>query len=103
VLAFNCGTLVATGSTQGTAAAIATDTVSCTSTGANQGVILPAGCYRIIVWNNNAGGGNSIKVYPPSGAQILGLGTNNPATVAAGFAVQFVEIDATHWRTVNVN
>lgn len=98
---FNCGTIVAAGTTQGTATAIANDTVSATSTGANQGIILPAGCYRVVVHNANAGGGNGIIVYPPSGAKIGSNSTNQGVMVAAQGAAEFVEITSTQWRQVN--
>lgn len=98
VISFNCGTLTATGTTQGTAAAIASDTVSVTGSGTTPGVILPDGCYRIIVKNSNSGGGSTIKVYPPSGGQISSLGTNNPATLVPGSVAQYSKVAANQWQ-----
>jgi hypothetical protein len=97
VIGFNCGTLVATGTTQGTAALIASDTVSVTSTGANQGIILPAGCYRVVVRNQNTAGGAAINVYPPSGAKIGGTTTNTPVNLAAQAGILLCEVTATQW------
>jgi hypothetical protein len=98
VIAFNCGTLVATGTTQGTAAAIAFDCVSVTATSTNNGVILPAGCYRIVVENDTAPGGATVNVYPPSGAKISGGTVNASFPVSVGGVVEFFEITATQWR-----
>jgi len=103
VTAFDCQPLVATGSTQGTAAAIASDTVDATSTGTGQGCILPGGCYRIHFWNNNAGGGNPIAVYPPTGGTIDGSTVNAPTTVGPQTSKMFLEVTSGKWRTQNVN
>jgi hypothetical protein len=97
---FGCSTIVAAGINQGTATMIGNDTVSATSTGAGQGVILPAGCFRVIVRNSNAGGGNPINVYPPSGAKIAALATNQAQVVIAGGCTMFAEITATQWDYV---
>jgi hypothetical protein len=102
VTTFTCGTIVAAGSTQGTATAIATDTVGVTSTGVNQGVILPAGCYRVTVRNNNAGGGNNINVYPPTGAKLAAILANMPFSLAAQGAYLFIEVSTTQWDYVQL-
>ena len=102
MIAFDCGSLVATGSTQGTAAAIANDTVSITSTGVGQGAILPGGCYRVLARNSNALGGNNISVYPPSGATIGTALVNVAVPVTPQNSILFIEISATHWAFVSV-
>lgn len=71
----------AAGTNQGTATALtnALNAIATVATGA--GVILysgSAGDWQV-VYN---GGANSLSVYPPSGAQINALGTNNPATLS---------------------
>ena len=100
VISFLCQNLTAAGTTQGTAAAIASDTVNATSSSPNQGVILPSGCYRVIVTNGNSPGGNSINVYPPSGAKISALSTNQASPLAQGSTVMFLEVTSTQWRVV---
>jgi hypothetical protein len=97
---FSCSTVVAAGSTQGTATAINDDSVSATSTGSGQGVILPAGCYRIVVRNANGLGGNSINVYPPSGASLGTLPTNTALSINAGQSVLCCEVTSTQWVQV---
>lgn len=103
VQTFSCGAQVAAGSTQGTATLITFDTVSATSTGVNQGLILPAGCYRVVVRNNNSPGGNAITVYPPAGANIAGGSTNAGVLIGANSSAGFIEITATHWATFAVS
>ncbi len=87
--------ITATGSASTDAAAIGAVTNYTGSTGASQGVILPAG---------NAGdritvavqGANSVLVYPPSGARINALTVTTGAfTVATNRAADFVYINAT--------
>ena len=102
VTTFTCATLVATGSTQGTAAALAADDTSVTSTGVAQGVILPAQCARLVVRNANGVGGNTILVYPNSGATITTSLVNVGTPISAGAALGFVEFSATHWGTFPV-
>jgi hypothetical protein len=103
VVTFDCQNLVATGSTQGTAALIASDTVNATSTGANQGIILPAACNRIVVKNANSSPGNAINVYPPSGAKISSSLANVAVPLPAGNIVMFVEITSTQWNVLTLS
>jgi hypothetical protein len=102
VTTFDCSAQVAAGSTQGTATLISHDTISATSTGANQGLILPAGCYHVTVFNANSLGGNTINVYPPSGAKINPGVTNAASPLAPQACVQYVEITATLWRSISL-
>lgn len=70
----------AAGSNQGSATALTAQFNAVTTVGSGQGVILAATlALAQTVWNR---GLNSLLVYPPSGAQIDGLGTNNPATIS---------------------
>lgn len=43
------------------------------------------------------GGANALKVYPPSGAQINALGTNNPVSLAIRTPCEFWCLSATQW------
>jgi hypothetical protein len=76
--------VAATGTTQGTAAAITGDTVIVTSAtaGVNDGVRLPAKAAAFIVIDSATV--TSFKIYPPVGEQISGFGVNAPATFAFG-------------------
>ncbi len=94
VTTFQCAAISAAGSTQGTATAITSDNVNVTTVGAGQGVILPAGCYRVTVRNSGA---NTLKVYPPSGAALGPNGTNNAANVNVGSGLLCVQISSTIW------
>lgn len=99
MVTYGCGDVVAAGSTQGTATSLPNDNNRVTSTGANQGVILPAGCYRIYVRNNNSIGGNSIKVYPPTGGTISGGATNAADTLGAQLTKMYCSDDGgTTWK-----
>jgi hypothetical protein len=97
VISFDCATIVAAGSTQGTATAIASDSVKVTTTGIGQGVLLPAGCYRVAVWNADSIGGHPVNVYPPSGAQINGHAVNNPASLSIQTASLFIQLPGGLW------
>ncbi len=48
------------------------------------------------------GGANQLKVYPPVGAQINGIGTNNPVFLAIRTACEFWCLSATQW-TANLS
>lgn len=46
------------------------------------------------------GGANSLRVYPPSGAQINGLGANNPVLIGTNTACEFVCLSTTLWTAI---
>ena len=46
------------------------------------------------------GGANPLKVYPPSGAQINALGTNQPMTLPVRTACEFYCLTTTLWTGV---
>ena len=74
--------LTAAGSTQATAAAVPADVSRFTTVGSGAGCILPAmnpGDNVVVV---NAQATNALKLYPPVGAQINLLGTNNAYSIA---------------------
>lgn len=96
---FNCNTLAAAGTTNATAAAIGDDTVNVTITAGNTGVILPAGCYRIFVQADPTNAG-SVNVYPPSGAKLGTIATDNPLILSPGERYLLCEATATQWGYV---
>jgi hypothetical protein len=74
--------LVAAGTTQATALALPADVCHFGTVAANSGAILPA-CNSGDCGTIFNGGASALKVYPPVGAQINGLGANNPYSIAA--------------------
>ena len=85
------GTTQATATTLGPLAIVSVDTV-----GAASGVVLTAGAPgdMIVVFN---GGANTLKVYPPSGAQFNALGNNNSFTLGITSAAECYCISGTKW------
>lgn len=101
VLPYGESTLAAAGTTQGTAAAIVADNTEVTGADGTKGVILAntAGA-RQIVWNNS--GTSTLKVYPPTGAQIGTAGTNVAVTLGIGAKAMYCRVKSTQWFTVTV-
>lgn len=92
----------AAGSSQGTATLLAADNNAVTGADNTKGVLLPATAgARIVVSNTDATHG--LKVYPPTGAQISGNGTNNSVVLAASQTEMFCRVSATQWRTVSMS
>ncbi len=98
---FGCGDVAATGSVQGDAAPLIYDTNRVTGANGTKGVILPSGCYRIVMSNTTASG---VKVYPPSGEQIGTLGANNPQTVSISTVlyIRIAGLSPVRWVAVNL-
>jgi hypothetical protein len=93
-------TLAATGTTQGTAAAITSDMVKATTSTGNTGIILPAtGGLKIEI--HNAGPSIGLNVYPPSGGSICTGSVNMPIPVNNSFGTILSSIDGVHWYVVN--
>ena len=95
--------VTAAGSNQGTATAITTDFVVCTSVASNTGVILPAAALgrQIIIVNK---GSNTLNIYPGSGDAINALGANTAITLAVDGEMMFIGVSASQWyATVNIN
>jgi hypothetical protein len=88
------------GSTQGDATALTKDINVVTTVNAGQGVQLPSttGGMRITVMN--ADSGDTLKVYPASGAQINSLGANAPLSVVAGGRLDFISTTGSQWYTL---
>lgn len=89
-------TVTAAGTTQATATQLATDWVVVATTPANSGVILEdfGEGYNSLIFNRGA---NTLKVYPPIGAQIDALGTNNPYSLATVSSRDFYQVSATQF------
>jgi hypothetical protein len=91
--------IAAAGSTQGTATALTGSWNQLTTVGSGTGVILAAtlGVPQTI-FNEGA---NTVKVYPPSGAEIDALGSNVAATIVTTSKNTFVMVSATQGYTVS--
>jgi hypothetical protein len=85
--------VVATGSTQGTAAAL-TASVNVINTVASGTGVIDSAATNIPVRVLNRGA-NVLNFYPPSGAQIESFGTNNPVIVAVGGSTTVLCISST--------
>lgn len=95
------GTVAATGSTQGDAAALAAGFNWVTAADATKGVVLPTGETGLVVTVKNDDTANAIlKVYPPTGGKINALSTNAAISMAAVTSATFYCYDGTQWFTV---
>ncbi len=86
--------LTATGTTQATALLLINGISNIGTAASGTGVLLFPGNPGTsqTVYN---GGANSVKIYPTSGAQINGLGTNNGMLLAPNTACHFWNLTAT--------
>jgi hypothetical protein len=93
--------LTAAGSNQGTALALTAELNQVATVNTNTGVSLPVPVtpFGKTVTVINAGA-NALKVYPPSGAQINALGSNNALSVAVNTSVDFHGTSATQFYSV---
>lgn len=99
---FHCNTIAAAGTTQGTATAIGDDQVDVNGLGMSaNGVILPSGCYRIVVRNTDSL--TSLNVYPPSGEAIGSNPTNSADLLAGGTCKLYIRLPAGKWKSVTLN
>lgn len=90
----------AAGTTQGTATTLDADKNFISTAASGSGVVLSVnaiGGDDQFVYN---GGSNPMKVYPPSGAQINSLGTNNPMILAIRTGATFHCASTTQWAVV---
>ena len=89
----------AAGTSQGTATALTYyEVVQVTSaSGSADGVLLVAGSAAGRTFSIANESGQAIKVYPPSGAAIDDLGTNNYYALADNAHKQFTSVSATKW------
>jgi hypothetical protein len=97
---FNCSNIAAAGTTQGTAAPIGNDQVRVTGANGTAGVILPSGCYRIVVFNDSAVA--TLNVYPPVGEAISTLGRNVAASLQPRSSALYVRANNGQWALVSL-
>lgn len=88
--------VTAAGSNQGTATAVTTDFVVCTSVAANTGIILPAAASgrQIVVVNK---GSNALSIYPGSGDAIDALAANAAISLAVDGVMILTGVSASLW------
>jgi hypothetical protein len=89
-------TLVAAGTTQGTATTINLGCAFFSTVAASSGGVLSAGAPGDDVWVYNAGA-NALAVYPPSGAKINNVATNGSVSLATNTSIIFKCVSATQW------
>ena len=91
---------IAAGTDQSTATVLTSIINNLTTVDALTGVKLPTAVAgtRLLVFNN---GVNTALVYPASGADINGLGTNIAFSLDVGAKLEFVAITTTQWYTMN--
>jgi hypothetical protein len=94
------GSLAAAGTNQGNAAAIVTDAVTVSGADGTKGVILPNTAGAVVTLTN-AATPNTLKIYPHSGAQIAGLGANNPLNTGTP-TFTFFRVSSTQWNYVTL-
>jgi hypothetical protein len=96
------GTVTATGTTQGTAAALPSNKEICPATcsGAGQGVVLPTPPIGATVTVINQNPSNTILVYPPTSMGINNLATNAGYSLGTVSTARFYYISTNQWYTV---
>lgn len=90
--------LTATGTNQATALALTQDWSVVSTVAAGTGVIMrsvQAG-FELRIWNDGA---NALNIYPPLGAAIDALGTNNPYVLPINRSQIISKLTAVQWRT----
>jgi hypothetical protein len=90
------GTLAATGSVQGDAAAITTSAVVVSGADGTKGVILPDEAAAIVTVFNDTTAQN-LKVYPPSGARFGASAVNANHTLSGKQIQVFFRVSSTPW------
>jgi hypothetical protein len=92
--------LTSVGNSQGTALLLTRPINDVTTVAASTGIRLPVATpgMRIVIRN---GGANTLNVYPASGAQINGLGSNVAFGHTITTVLEFVAFTATQWYTLN--
>ena len=92
--------LTATGTNQATAYEVTTAKAAFSTVAASTGAVLDdqaAPGDTQMIYN---GGANALKVYPPSGAQINALGSNNAMTLPIRTACEFYCLSTTLWTGI---
>lgn len=92
--------LTAAGTTQGTAFEVTTAKAAFATVASGAGAVLDSDAApgdSQLIYN---GGANALRVYPPSGAQINALGSNNPMLLATNTSCEFHCLTTTLWTGV---
>jgi hypothetical protein len=93
------GTVAATGSAQGDAAALTLGFNLVTAADGTKGVVLPAAVAGQVVHVKNAAG-STLKVYPASSDAINAIAANGAFSMLTVTSATFVSYDATTWYTI---
>ena len=91
--------IAAAGTTQGTATVLTKEINIVSTVLAGNGVVLPTAVAGMVVVITNTNG-NSLLVYPATGATINALAVNAALTQTTGATLQFVAPTATQWYSV---
>jgi hypothetical protein len=91
--------LSAAGTQQSNAATFATEIVEFSTVNSGAGAILPTAVGGMVITIVNTSG-NTLNVYPATGAKINSLATNAAYTQVAGATLQYIALDSTRWYTV---
>ena len=94
------GTMAAAGNSQGTAAALAGGFNLVTGADSTKGVILPTAVAGKIVMVKNNTAGQTLPIYPATGAAINAVAANSAYTIAALTSTILVATSATQWFSI---
>ncbi len=93
-------TIAAAGTNLGTATPITTDAVAVTGSNGTKGVALPVGTPGKLIIVVNTVAGQTLPVYPQTGAAINAVGASSPITMSAVTSCIFYCQTATQWWTI---
>jgi hypothetical protein len=91
-------TVSAAGSSQSDATALTKTINVITTASSGQGVRLPTSLVGMVLYITNTSG-NSVTVYPASGARINGLSTNAGLTMGSNATIHLIAPTTTQWYT----
>ena len=94
--------IIAAGTTQGTATALTKEINVVATVSASQGVRLPTAVAGMVITITNTSG-TEVLVYPATGGRINTLSTNIAYGVAPGATIQFIAPSTTQWYTVGAS
>lgn len=96
----NAGNLAATGSNQGTAAAITANVSNVTAADGTKAVVLPTASLGAIYIVYNSVASNGLPVFPASSGTINGGSANAAVTIEGKTLAIFVGTDSTNWASI---